>query len=207
MSEFVSTKRVRANVSNQLPRPPPDASFPPKPMPSHHNGPPFTSNGCTAYNDDAGQTSPSFSVASYSLPPNGVSAPPGKMLLPPLRPAHSAAANATSKAVDRNRTSHACDKCRRAKAKCTGGLPCEKCKNESKHCVYGDGKRDKEKKELERVLRISKSVRQRNEELLQALQKMSIDPQLDRGKRDEIEDLISKTKVAELCVARKARFG
>ncbi len=70
--------------------------------------------------------------------------PPGKMLLPPL-PRPYKAYSSTSKA-EKNRTSHACDKCRKAKAKCSGSQPCDKCRSEGKECVYGDGKRDKERK-------------------------------------------------------------
>jgi hypothetical protein len=71
-------------------------------------------------------------------------APPGKMLLPPL-PKAQGGFSSCSKA-EKNRTSHACDKCRKAKAKCSGGQPCDKCRNEGKECFYGDGKRDKERK-------------------------------------------------------------
>jgi hypothetical protein len=70
--------------------------------------------------------------------------PPGKMLLPPLP--KSRAEYATSSGTEKNRTSHACDKCRKAKAKCSGGQPCEKCRTEDKECIYGDGKRDRERK-------------------------------------------------------------
>jgi len=70
--------------------------------------------------------------------------PPGKLLLPPL-PKSRAEYTASSK-TEKNRTTHACDKCRKAKAKCSGGQPCEKCRTEDKECIYGDGKRDKERK-------------------------------------------------------------
>lgn len=70
--------------------------------------------------------------------------PPGKMLLPPLP--KSRAKYSSSSRTEKNRTSHACDKCRKAKAKCSGAQPCEKCRTENKECIYGDGKRDKERK-------------------------------------------------------------
>ncbi len=70
--------------------------------------------------------------------------PPGKLLLPPL-PKSRAEYTASSR-TEKNRTSHACNNCRKAKAKCSGGQPCEKCRTEDKECIYGDGKRDKEKK-------------------------------------------------------------
>jgi len=70
--------------------------------------------------------------------------PPGKMLLPPLP--KSRADHSASSRTDKNRTSHACEKCRKAKAKCSGSQPCEKCRAENKECIYGDKKRDKERK-------------------------------------------------------------
>lgn len=73
-----------------------------------------------------------------------MSGPPGKMLLPRLHQPKTSAPD--TKASGKERTSHACDKCRKAKAKCSGGIPCEKCKAEGKECVYGDGKRDRIKK-------------------------------------------------------------
>ena len=73
-----------------------------------------------------------------------MSGPPGKMLLPRLYQPKSSTPD--TKASAKERTSHACDKCRKAKAKCSGGEPCEKCKAEGKECVYGDGKRDRMKK-------------------------------------------------------------
>lgn len=69
---------------------------------------------------------------------------PGKMLLPPL-PRAQGAYSSSSKS-EKFRTSHACNTCRKAKAKCSGGMPCDKCRNEDKECVYGEGKRDKERK-------------------------------------------------------------
>jgi hypothetical protein len=68
--------------------------------------------------------------------------PPGKMRLTPL-PKHYAVA---SSKTERNRTARACDRCRKAKTKCSGGQPCEKCKIEGRGCVYGTGKRDKDRK-------------------------------------------------------------
>ena len=73
-----------------------------------------------------------------------MSGPPGKMLLPRLHQPKSSTLD--KKASGKERTSHACDKCRKAKAKCSGGQPCEKCKAENKECIYGDGKRDKTRK-------------------------------------------------------------
>jgi hypothetical protein len=67
----------------------------------------------------------------------------GKMLLPPLH--HNLAKFNTSKR-EKSRTSHACQRCRKSKSKCSGVMPCEKCISEDKECVYSDGKRDKEKK-------------------------------------------------------------
>lgn len=88
---------------------------------------------------------PAFSQSQQQQPSSPSIPPPGKMLLPPLPRPNSAIINSSTNA-EKNRISHACDKCRRAKAKCSGGLPCVKCRNEGKECIYGAGKRDKERK-------------------------------------------------------------
>ncbi len=74
----------------------------------------------------------------------GSQLPLGKMLLPRLHQRNESGEK--NKPAGKERTSHACDKCRKAKAKCSGGQPCEKCKSEGRECVYGDGKRDRVKK-------------------------------------------------------------
>src|SRR5271163_4385248 len=65
----------------------------------------------------------SLSLWTQQGPTLGLS-PLGKMLLPPLPKPR--AEYAAFLRTEKNRTSHACDKCRKAKAKCSGGQPCEK---------------------------------------------------------------------------------
>jgi len=67
-----------------------------------------------------------------------------KVAIPALKPPSSAEASA--KGGKKERTSHACDNCRKAKAGCTGEQPCQRCQNAHVPCIYGDGKRDKDKK-------------------------------------------------------------
>lgn len=71
-------------------------------------------------------------------------APPGKVAIPPLKT--SQAGETSPKDRKKGRTTHACETCRKAKAGCTGGQPCLRCRNTQVPCVYGDGKRDKERK-------------------------------------------------------------
>jgi len=66
----------------------------------------------------------------------------GKVAIPALRVSKAD----TAKSGKKNRTSHACDQCRRAKAGCSGGTPCSRCRTTRSNCVYGDGKRDRERK-------------------------------------------------------------
>lgn len=66
----------------------------------------------------------------------------GKVAIPALR-ANKAESSKSSK---KGRTSHACDACRKAKAGCSGGQPCARCRTTRSQCVYGDGKRDRERK-------------------------------------------------------------
>lgn len=70
-------------------------------------------------------------------------APPGKIAIPALK---NPRITESSKALKKGRTPHACDYCRKAKAGCTGGNPCTRCLNANVPCIYGDGKRDKDKK-------------------------------------------------------------
>jgi len=70
-------------------------------------------------------------------------APPGKVAIPALKTPQTAD---SSKNFRKGRTPHACDYCRKAKAGCTGGQPCSRCKSAGVDCVYGDGKRVRDRK-------------------------------------------------------------
>jgi hypothetical protein len=70
-------------------------------------------------------------------------APPGKVAIPALKTPQTAD---SSKTFKKGRTAHACDYCRKAKAGCTGEQPCIRCRNAQVECVYGDGKRDRDRK-------------------------------------------------------------
>jgi hypothetical protein len=69
-----------------------------------------------------------------------------RVILPPHRPFRISSNQ--SKIATPSQTFHACDFCRKAKAKCSGDQPCVRCLSFGKQCVYGDGKRDKEKKQV-----------------------------------------------------------
>jgi len=71
-------------------------------------------------------------------------APPGKVAIPALKAQNRA--ESASTAFKKGRTAHACDNCRKAKSGCTGEVPCMKCRSSGVQCVYGDGKRDKDRK-------------------------------------------------------------
>jgi hypothetical protein len=70
-------------------------------------------------------------------------APPGKVAIPALKTPQTAD---LSKNFKKGRTPHACDYCRKAKAGCTGEQPCSRCRNAGVDCVYGDGKRMRDRK-------------------------------------------------------------
>lgn len=60
---------------------------------------------------------------------------------------HSVEVGQYSLSMERqNRTSHACDRCRAMRAKCSGDVRCEKCVKDDTVCIYGDRKREKNKK-------------------------------------------------------------
>jgi hypothetical protein len=70
-------------------------------------------------------------------------APPGKVAIPALKTAQTVD---SPKTLKKGRTAHACDYCRKAKSGCTGEQPCIRCRNAQVECVYGDGKRDRDRK-------------------------------------------------------------
>jgi hypothetical protein len=70
-------------------------------------------------------------------------APPGKVAIPALKTPQT---TDSSKNFRKGRTPHACDYCRKAKAGCTGEQPCSRCRNAGLDCVYGDGKRMRDRK-------------------------------------------------------------
>jgi hypothetical protein len=82
-------------------------------------------------------------VTSDAKAPAAPQPPPGKVAIPALKQARSLE---SSRYFKKGRTPHACDYCRKAKAGCSGGQPCVRCKSAQVACIYGDGKRDKERK-------------------------------------------------------------
>jgi hypothetical protein len=69
--------------------------------------------------------------------------PLGKVAIPALKTPRTAD---SSKGSKKGRIPHACDYCRKAKAGCTGEQPCTRCRNAQVECVYGDGKRVRDRK-------------------------------------------------------------
>jgi hypothetical protein len=84
------------------------------------------------------------SERQFNVSQDVVSQPPrGKVAIPALRTSTSFSSPQLFK---KGRTPHACDHCRKAKSGCSGDQPCLRCKAAQAICVYGDGKRDKERK-------------------------------------------------------------
>jgi hypothetical protein len=115
-------------------------NYVPQPSPSLSRPPPPSSSG----------TEPRSSIATSDIqsvqPINVITPhpPPGKVAIPALRsPQYT---EPSAKGSKKGRTSHACDYCRKAKAGCTGEQPCARCMNAHVACVYGDGKRENDRK-------------------------------------------------------------
>ena len=117
------------------------------------------------------------------------------------------------------RTAHACERCRALKAKCTGGLRCEKCVLDKAECKYGDGKRERNKKyetspsssrqradnharEMASQLQKSTSLIIQNEQLLAAVREVSADPNFDAEKHPAVVQLLSKVCLYPLAERR-----
>lgn len=109
---------------------------------------------------------------------------PGKVILPRLDGPLLGFSPASK------RTAHACERCRALKAKCTGGARCEKCRVDKAECSYGDGKRERNKKEMASQLKKSTSLIQQNEQLLAALMEVTADPAFDAGKHPAVMQLL-----------------
>ncbi|KAL2065211.1 hypothetical protein VTL71DRAFT_2880 [Oculimacula yallundae] len=118
-------------------------------------------------------------------------APPGKVAIPALK---STRISESSKAHKKGRTPHACDYCRKAKAGCTGGNPCARCLNANVLCVYGDGKRDKDKKRMTTLSRESISLSRHMEDVTEALRRIRLDTKLSTEDiRSALDEVISMT--------------
>ncbi|KAH9214215.1 fungal-specific transcription factor domain-containing protein [Leptodontidium sp. 2 PMI_412] len=102
-------------------------------------------------------------------------APPGKIAIPALK---NPRITESSKALKKGRTPHACDYCRKAKAGCTGGNPCTRCLNANVPCIYGDGKRDKDKKRMAKLSKKSVSLSRHNDDVTEALRRIRLDTKL-----------------------------
>jgi len=143
---------------------------------------------------------------------NTSQAPPGKVAIPALRSPQTA--DSMSKGYKKGRTPHACDNCRKAKAGCTGEQPCLRCRNSRVSCVYGDGKRDKEKKvekrsrnitaqltatrEMSKLSQETSFLTQQNTEVTEALRRIRLDNSLTReGIRGAIDDVLAMVSVVE----------
>lgn len=102
----------------------------------------------------------------------------GKVAIPPLPNTGE-----LSRRKKKGRISHACDHCRKAKAACTGEQPCARCRGAQVACVYGDGKRDMERKKYMKLRQDVRSLTQQNKEICDALRRIRLDTTLSR---DEI---------------------
>jgi len=117
------------------------SSVPPGPgfnrtSPPARSGPSWTTSDHTVSTSDTHYGQPVNVITSHP--------PPGKVAIPALRSAQTFESSARGN--KKGRTTHACDACRKAKAGCTGEQPCARCKGAGVSCVYGDGKREHDRK-------------------------------------------------------------
>ncbi|KAI9883599.1 MAG: hypothetical protein M1823_004635 [Watsoniomyces obsoletus] len=127
----------------QWPRPPPPPPPPFQPQPPRT---PEARRG--AASSTAAPAWPTSTTASAT----GTTARPGKVAIPRLVPdpdAPSSAGSTSRDRTDKHRVRHACEPCRSRKTKCSGERPhCSHCIEHGIECYYGDGKRDRAKREL-----------------------------------------------------------
>ncbi|KAI1626765.1 hypothetical protein EDD37DRAFT_228482 [Exophiala viscosa] len=73
----------------------------------------------------------------------------------------------------RKRISHACDRCRHLRAKCSGEDECSRCVKDGLSCYYGDRDREKNKKALGQALHRIKTLEKDNEELVDIVRSLA----------------------------------
>jgi Fungal Zn(2)-Cys(6) binuclear cluster domain len=142
-------------------------------------------------------------------------APPGKVAIPALRTPQTAD---SSKNFKKGRTPHACDYCRKAKAGCTGEQPCSRCRSAGVDCVYGDGKRVRDRKrvsihpqsrrkltddrQMSKLSKETDSLSQHNADVTEALRRIRLDTHLStddmRAAIDEVLAMVSSSSFPAL---------
>ncbi|TVY34220.1 putative transcriptional regulatory protein, partial [Lachnellula subtilissima] len=121
-------------------------------------------------------------------------APLGKVAISQLK--QSRRNESASTAFKRGRTAHACDNCRKSKSGCTGELPCLKCRNAGFHCVYGDGKRDKDRKRLSKLSKEANFLVRQNHDIVEKLRRIQLRAELTKeGIRDAIDNILTMSLV------------
>ncbi|RDL31506.1 uncharacterized protein BP5553_09715 [Venustampulla echinocandica] len=117
--------------------------------------------------------------------------PPGKVAIPALRSPWGT--DPWNKGPKKIKTPHACDNCRKAKAGCTGELPCLRCKNTHVPCVYNEGKRDRDRLQLSRLNHETEMLSQRNAEITEALYRIQLDQRMTGDDiRAEIKSILDR---------------
>ncbi|KAI1629415.1 fungal-specific transcription factor domain-containing protein [Exophiala viscosa] len=91
-----------------------------------------------------------------------------------------------------SRIVHACDRCRVMRTKCSGGDRCTKCVKDHATCIYGDRKRERNKKELVKSLDRINELEGEVHVLLSALRSVAVSDDFDSSKHRDTVDLLSR---------------
>jgi len=126
-----------------------------------------------------GRFVPSRTVIPRAQPQRGGPSPPR----PPSRP---------GSAITKPRTSHACDRCRIMRTKCSGGERCTKCIKDNATCVFGDRKRERNRKDLAESLERIGELQNENQILLTALRSLGSRDDFDSSRHSDVLDILSK---------------
>jgi len=104
---------------------------------------------------------------------------------------HPLSSSTPTRAPAKHRASHACDRCRLLRTKCSGDDPCHKCRKDEAICLFGDRKRERNKKNLIESVQFIDELKAMNNTLLQALKGVAISPNLDPTESASIRDVIN----------------
>ncbi|KIX00909.1 uncharacterized protein Z518_09974 [Rhinocladiella mackenziei CBS 650.93] len=100
--------------------------------------------------------------------------------------------NRNPRDITKTRVSHACDRCRLMRTRCSGGERCSKCIKDDAVCVYGDRKRERNQKDLAESLDRVQELEGENTKLINALRSVVASPDFRTDMHGDIMEILSK---------------
>jgi len=114
-------------------------------------------------------------------------------------------------AKPRKNSSHACNRCRLLRTRCSGGSRCDKCRNDGAVCIFGDRRREQNKKDLEKSRHEIGILQAQNHRLIQKLEAVAASPSLGSNLSAQIREVLVQVcprirSITQLTVAAGNHF-